>query len=134
MPGRQHCSGLPERAGQAGRREEGARAGSLTRAGGQSGTARSRGAGTLWGPQLSGLAELARLRGQAWPAVCPGLSASREGAGSCNGGGGPCAGGGTPPGRSRAGAAEAQPDVRSGLGEYGGSVRRPGVQGPGEVA
>lgn len=37
-------------------------------------------------PALLGLAELARLRGQAWPAVCPGLSASREGGGSCNDG------------------------------------------------
>lgn len=50
------------------------------------------------GAPSSGLAELARLRGQAWPAVCLGLSASREGAGSCNDGGEPCAGGGAPPG------------------------------------
>jgi hypothetical protein len=71
-------------------------------------------------PALPGLAELMRLRGKAWPAVCPGLSASREGAGSCNDGGG-----GPPPGRSRAGVAEDQPDVRSGLGECAGSVRRP---------
>lgn len=73
-------------------------------------------------PALLGLAELARLRGQAWPAVCPGLSASREGGGSCNDGGG-----GVLPGRSGAGVVEAQPDVRSGLGECVGSVRGPGV-------
>lgn len=66
-------------------------------------------------PALLGLAELARLRGQAWPAVCPGLSASKEGGGSCNDGGG-----GALPGRSRAGVVEARPDVRSGLGECAG--------------
>lgn len=44
------------------------------------------------------------------------------------------AGGGAPPDRSRAGAAEAGPDVGSGLGECGGSVRGPGEQALGEVA
>lgn len=45
----------------------------------------------LGSPALPGLAELARLRGPARPAVCPGLPASREGAGSWNRKGGPCA-------------------------------------------
>lgn len=42
-------------------------------------------------PALRGLAELARLLGPAGSAVCLGLSASREGAGSWNGRGGLCA-------------------------------------------
>lgn len=60
------------------------------------------------------MAGLARLRGQARPAVCLGLPASREGAGSWTRGGGPGAGGGAPPGSSRAG--ERRPSQMSGLG------------------
>lgn len=109
----------------------------LRGAGGRPGTARSRGAGTsghppqLWRP---GLAGLARLQGQALPAVCPDLPASGEGAGSWTGGGGPGAGGRAPPGSSRAGVR--RPSQMSGV--WAGGTRREraeaGVRGPGEVA
>lgn len=80
-----------ERSGQAGRR--GGCAGRKPARGRRSAGDRSL-EGTwhrLGPPALPGLAEPARLRGPARPAVCPGLPASREGAGSWNRRGGPCA-------------------------------------------
>lgn len=80
-----------ERSGQAGRR--GGCAGRKPARGRRSAGDRSL-EGTwhrLGPPALPGLAELARLRGPARPAVCPGLPARREGAGSWNRRGGPCA-------------------------------------------
>lgn len=87
-------------------------------------------------PTLPGLAELPSLRGPlgrlsartclpAGRGLAAGMAREDPGGGRRG-----------PPGRSRAGAAEAQPDVRSGLGACGGSVRGRGwVQGLGlEVA
>lgn len=116
--------GAAERAGQEGRGEQGRAAG-------------DRGLSGSWHrlgpPAPPGLAELARLRGQAGPAVCPGLSASREG-------GWQLEGRGRAPRRRRgaawqivSGAAGARPDVWAGRGECGGSLRRPGAQGSEEA-